>query len=211
MYKIILASQSPRRRELMTLAGFHFSVIPSNKDEVITGIIPSDVVCELSSQKAWAVFEEYMAAGNEAGITDNTTEEESAMPIVIGADTVVSVDGKILGKPRDEQDAFDMIKLLQGRTHEVYTGVTIVKSKEESNTFYECTGVTFYPMTDEEIWSYIREEGFAWRDKAGAYGIQDSFGAKYIEKIEGDYYNVVGLPIARLFHELGKMELGQFI
>ena len=211
MYKMILASQSPRRRELLTLAGFNFSVIPSNKEEVITGIIPSEVVCELSSQKAWAVFEEYMAAANEAGNTDSTTEEESAMPIVIGADTVVSVDGKILGKPRDEQDAFDMIKQLQGRTHQVYTGVSVVKSKGEINTFYECTGVTLYPMTDEEIWSYIREEDFTWKDKAGAYGIQNSFGARFIKNIEGDYYNVVGLPIARLFHELGEMELKEFI
>lgn len=199
MFEIILASQSPRRKELLGLAGYKFRIVPSSREEIISSTIPSEVVCELSFQKAKAVYEDCL----------KDIREKSLYPLVIGADTVVSVDGIILGKPCDEQDAFNMIKLLQGRSHEVYTGVTVYKSEEDYNTFFECTKVYFFPMTDEEIWKYIKAEEtncITWQDKAGAYGIQDSFGAKYIAGIEGDYYNVVGLPIARLHHELSKIE-----
>lgn len=184
--KIILASQSPRRRELMEQAGYSFEIIPSHKDEIITKTLPCEVVEELALQKALDV---YNACGkNEI--------------LVIGADTVVAVEDKILGKPESKQAALDMLKLLQGRTHEVYTGVAFV-SDMVRHSFYECTRVTFYPMSDDEIQSYV-DTGDP-MDKAGAYGIQGSC-AIYIKEISGDYNNVVGLPIGRLYHELNNIE-----
>ena len=143
--------------------------------------------------------------------------------IIVGADTVVSCDQEILGKPANDQDAFRMLHMLQGRTHEVYTGVTVIEGSADvrkETVFAEKTEVTMYPMTDKMIWDYIRtgepadktsdrigDTKFPWRDKAGGYGIQDSFGLKYIKSIDGDYYNVVGLPISRLYHELWKLGL----
>ncbi len=185
MTNIILASQSPRRRELLSLAGYKFDIITSTVEEVITKSVPGEVVEELSFQKARDVF--------------NSQAEKDVL--VIGADTVVSIDGNILGKPANEKHAFEMLRKLQGRTHEVYTGVSLVW-KNGSTSFNECTRVTFYPMTEEEIWDYIRTNDPM--DKAGAYGIQ-SGAAKYIQRIDGDYYNVVGLPIARLYHEINKI------
>lgn len=184
---IILASQSPRRKELLLQAGFEFKIIPSTVDEVVTSSEPDKVVMELSSQKALEVYN-----NNK---TDNI--------VVIGADTVVSVNGKILGKPATRAEAFDMIRSFAGGTHQVYTGVTFVwQEKNEGSikvhSFFECTNVSCYEMTDEEINAYI-ETGDC-MDKAGAYGIQGPFGV-YVKGIEGDYNNVVGLPIARLYHE----------
>lgn len=180
--KIILASQSPRRRELMEQAGYRFDIIPSHKEEIITKTLPCEVVEELALQKALDVYDICGESGR----------------LVIGADTVVSLDGKILGKPKSKQEAFDMLKELQGRTHEVYTGVAFV-SDTLRHSFYECTRVTFYPMADGEIQSYV-DTGDS-LDKAGAYGIQGRC-AIYIKEICGDYNNVVGLPIGRLYHEL---------
>lgn len=179
---IILASKSPRRCELMQQAGFEFDIEPSDKEEIITSILPKDVVEELSRQKALDVYEKY----NNADI------------LVIGADTIVSVDNKILGKPKTKQEAYEMLKTLSGRTHEVYTGVCFVINKG-IHTFNECTKVTFYEMTDDEIWSYVNTNDPM--DKAGAYGIQGKC-AIYIKEISGDYNNVVGLPISRLYQEL---------
>lgn len=187
MGRIILASQSPRRKELLALAGFEFEVIPSTCEEIITSGIPEEVVRELSLQKA-------------KDVRGRLPADEELM--VIGADTIVVQDGKILGKPKDERDAFAMLKSLEGRTHEVYTGVTIIKSAECIRTFSEETRVTFYHMTDEDIWNYISTGDPM--DKAGAYGIQ-SGAAVFIKGIEGEYNNVVGLPIARLCHELRSM------
>lgn len=189
--KIILASQSPRRRELMNQAGFKFEIIPSDKEEIVTKVLPYEVVEELSLQKALDVYSEFC-------------ENDTIM--VIGADTVVSIESKILGKPKSEQEAFSMLKELQGKTHEVYTGVTFIwkgSSKTCTYTFNECTRVTFYPMTDEEIQNYVDTKDPM--DKAGAYGIQGKC-AIYIKEINGDYNNVVGLPIGRLYHELRKLE-----
>lgn len=180
--KIILASKSPRRCELMQQAGFEFDIEPSDKEEIITSILPKDVVEELSRQKALDVYEKY----NNPDI------------LVIGADTIVSVDNKILGKPKTKQEAYEMLKTLSGRTHEVYTGVCFVTDKG-NHTFNECTKVTFYEMTDDEIWSYVNTNDPM--DKAGAYGIQGKC-AIYIKEISGDYNNVVGLPISRLYQEL---------
>ncbi len=184
--KIILASASPRRRELLTQIGVNFAVQPACGEEVITGSNPKEVVKELSAQKA-----EEVAKMQQEGDW-----------LVIGADTVVSCDSRILGKPKDEADAFVMLSMLQGHTHEVYTGVTLywsVNGKEQKLTFAEQTKVTMYAMTAEEIGSYIKTGEPM--DKAGSYGIQGKCAA-FIEKISGDYNNVVGLPVARIYQEL---------
>ena len=184
--KIILASASPRRRELLTQIGVNFAVQPACGEEVITGSTPEEVVNELSAQKA-----EEVAKMQQEGDW-----------LVIGADTVVSCDSRILGKPKDEADAFVMLSMLQGHTHEVYTGVTLywsVNGKEQKLTFAEQTKVTMYAMTAEEIRSYIKTGEPM--DKAGSYGIQGKCAA-FIEKISGDYNNVVGLPVARIYQEL---------
>lgn len=186
--KYILASASPRRRELLTQAGIEYTVIPSEVEERITKAIPSDVVMELARLKAEDVFNKH---GNE----DCT---------VIGADTVVVYRNEILGKPSDEDEACDMLSMLSDRTHQVYTGVAMVsvkQGKKEVRTFYECTDVTFYPISREEIAAYAATGDPL--DKAGSYGIQGPF-AVHIRGIEGDYNNVVGLPIARLYQELKK-------
>ena len=189
--QIVLASQSPRRRELLDRAGFLFDVIPADRDDIITKTIPSEVVCELSYQKAMDVYEKLANQENY---------------LVIGADTVVASEGEILGKPKSKQEAYDMLKKLAGKDHEVYTGVTFVYNEDvlKSHTFFECTRVTFYPMTDKEINDYIKTGDPM--DKAGAYGIQGPCGI-YIEKIDGDYNNVVGLPIARVYQELKELGL----
>lgn len=206
MRKIILASASPRRSELMKQAGLDFDVCVSTKEEKKGPWEPEEMVRRLSRQKAQDVAERYA--------------EDC---IIVGADTVVSCDQEILGKPANDQDAFRMLHMLQGRTHEVYTGVTVIEGSADvrkETVFAEKTEVTMYPMTDKMIWDYIRtgepadktsdrigDTKFSWQDKAGGYGIQDSFGLKYIKSIDGDYYNVVGLPISRLYHELGKLGL----
>jgi septum formation protein len=191
--KIILASKSPRRQELLASLGLEFDVIASKLPEVVTETAPEKVVEELSRQKAEDVY----------GIIKSKTKEPL---LVIGADTVVSVDGEILGKPKDEEDAFRMLKLLQGRTHQVYTGVTLVYDTQYDEnydiaklTFNMCTDVTFYPVSDCEIREYISTGDPM--DKAGAYGIQ-SGGARFVKEIRGDYNNVVGLPVSRLYQEL---------
>ncbi len=183
--RIILASASPRRKELLSQLGMDFEVLVSDVEEVITETEPNRVVEELSMQKAEAVF--------------RRTEGDV---MVIGADTVVAMEGAILGKPRDEKHAIEMLRLLQAKEHCVYTGVTLYVRKGDNefrNTFSECTYVKFYPMTDGEIKWYVETKEPM--DKAGAYGIQ-GMGARFVEKISGDYNNVVGLPIARLYQEI---------
>lgn len=182
---IILASASPRRKEIFTLADLSFEVLPSSVEEVVTKEIPHEVVMELASQKAWDIWEK--------------TQKDR---MVVGADTVVACDGKILGKPKDEEDAFKMLSMLSGRTHQVYTGVSLIW-KDREHTFYEETEVTFYPMTEEEISKYISTKEPM--DKAGAYGIQGK-AAAFIRGICGDYYNVVGFPIARFLQEVRQLE-----
>ena len=187
MRKIVLASASPRRRELLAAAGVIFQVCAADGEEKITSDKPEEIVCELSRQKAMAVALKF------------NLEEDS---IVIGADTIVSYNNEILGKPSDEKNAFETLKMLQGNTHQVYTGVTMLrKEKEEWKeiSFSECTDVTFYPVSDEEIHTYI-ESGEP-MDKAGSYGIQGGFGI-YVKEIHGEYTNVVGLPVGRLFYEM---------
>lgn len=186
--KYILASASPRRRELLARTGITFEVIPSDVDEKITKKIPSDIVMELAHQKALNVYENH-------GSSDCT---------VIGSDTIVVYQDEILGKPADKQEAYDMLSMLADRTHQVYTGVSLIVNKnghQTCNTFYEKTDVTFYPITPEDLHTYV-ESGDP-LDKAGAYGIQSDF-AIHIKEIKGDYNNVVGLPIGRLYQELKK-------
>ena len=197
--KIILASGSPRRKELLSQIGLSFTVRVSEADEHTEETKPEKLVCILSERKALAVW-------------DELTEEEKKESILIGADTVVAVDDRILGKPADETEAFQMIKLLQGRSHQVYTGVTILREGDmqpleegtstcsiQKKQFFEKTDVLVYPMSEEEITAYVKTGEPL--DKAGAYGIQGSFAA-YIQGINGDYSNVVGLPVGRLYHEL---------
>lgn len=186
--KYILASASPRRKELMTQAGFSFQVVPSQVKETISKTRPSDIVTELSSQKALEVYERLQP--------EDCT--------VIGADTIVVYRDEILGKPADEAEALDMLSLLAGRTHQVYTGVTLVRkatsgSRPKIHSFYEKTDVEFYPIHREDLLAYIRTGDPL--DKAGSYGIQGPF-AIHVKGIQGDYNNVVGLPIARLYQEI---------
>ena len=180
---LILASKSPRRKELMEYVGEEFIVSSADVDESYDEKLSPDKIVEyLSYIKA-------MPLNNDENI-------------VIGADTVVSVDGNILGKPKDEKDAFDMLKKLSGREHTVYTGVTLAKG-EKVKTFSVATKVYFYELSDEEILEYLKSGEPM--DKAGAYGIQGK-GCVFIEKIDGDYFNVVGLPVSRLKKELDKMK-----
>ena len=185
--KIVLASASPRRLALLEQVGVKCEVIPSEREEIIREISPDRIVRQLASDKAHDVFDRLPG-------TDGNT-------LVIGADTVVAVDGRILGKPHSYEEAFDMIKLIRGREHNVITGVDII-GKHIKKNISEVTGVRVYPMSDEEIEEYLScGESM---DKAGAYGIQGFFAA-YILGINGDYNNVVGLPVSRLIHEIKKM------
>ncbi|WMJ87739.1 Maf family protein [Anaerocolumna sp. MB42-C2] len=193
MYKIILASGSPRRKEILEQVGVKFAVWSSDKEEIITKEKPEEIVKELACVKARDV-----------------AEKVEGKAIVIGADTMVAIDGQVLGKPKNEADAKAMLQMLQGNRHQVYTGVSVIiktdEKKDGINTaedkiiiFAEKTEVWVYPMKRKQIDEYIATgEPF---DKAGAYGIQGKF-AVNIEKIEGDYYNIVGFPIAKLYARL---------
>lgn len=201
MKKIILASQSPRRKELLAQAGFEFEIITSDVEEIITHTKPSDIAKSLASQKAEDVYHK---------VIDKYGASRALDYLVIGADTIVAIEDRILGKPKDRADAYDMMRLLSGKTHQVYTGVSVVTGarleSEEPQLygFYECTDVTFYQITDEEINEYL-EAGDEWVDKAGAYGVQATVGARFVKELKGDYNNVVGLPVARLYQELKKI------
>lgn len=183
MKKIILASGSPRRKELLTIAGLEFKVIVADVDEIIPeNAEPQDVVKSLALQKASAVAEKYPDC------------------VVIGADTVVVNDNAILGKPKSEADAIEMLSALSGRTHSVCTGVAIICGNKVKS-FCETTEVEFYNLTENEIISYVRTGEPM--DKAGAYGIQGK-GCVLVKRIVGDYFNVVGLPVSKVFRELSE-------
>lgn len=180
--KLVLASKSPRRSEILKNAGIDFTVRVADADETIAeGTKPEDAVVFLAARKAMAV---------------ERFEDET----ILGADTVVVLDDKILGKPRDREDAFNMLKSLSGRVHSVFTGVCAISDKG-SITFAEETKVEFYPLTDEEINDYIAS-GDCY-DKAGAYGIQ-GLASKLVRGINGDYFNVVGLPISAIYKKILK-------
>lgn len=196
--RVILASASPRRRELLAKIGLKFEVIPARGEEKVQKTLPGDVVMELAAQKAQEV-----SAGMDGDL------------LIIGSDTVVACEGEILGKPVDENDAARMLGMLSGGTHQVYTGVCLLRKREpvpdcfggtdhsgmECRICYEKTDVTFEPMSAEEIAAYIATGDPM--DKAGAYGIQ-GICARHIREIRGDYNNVVGLPTAAVYRELKK-------
>lgn len=181
MYDIILASGSPRRQEILKNIGLSFRVKKSDADESMEdGIAPSLSAMKLSLLKATDV-----------------AKNEGSDSLVIGADTiVVSPDGEILGKPKNEDDAKKMLKMLSGKKHSVITGVSVMRTFDaKATSFFVSTDVYFKELTETEImWYLATKEPF---DKAGAYGIQ-GLGAILIEKIEGDYFNVVGLPVSKL-------------
>lgn len=185
-YRIVLASGSPRRKELLTQIGVTFEIKTSEKEEVITSSNPKDVVKELSAMKAHDVAKDIQGPA-----------------IILGADTVVAHDGKILGKPKDKEDAVRMISSFVGDEHYVYTGVCILIKEADGSmreiSFAEGTKVFVYGMTEKEIRDYV-DSGEP-MDKAGAYAIQGKF-APYIKEIVGDYYNIVGFPIAGIYQRL---------
>lgn len=207
MKKIILASQSPRRKELLAQIGLSYQVIPSTVEEKVTEKNPERVVQELSRQKALDVAQKIRNGSIQPGEDQGEREEI----LVIGADTIVAYQDRILGKPADKADAVRMLSMLQGSVHSVYTGVTLISQKTASReahdweeyTFAEETRVHMYPMTQEEICWYVNTGEPM--DKAGAYGIQ-GLCARFVEKIEGDYNNVVGLPVGRIWQELKKRQ-----
>ena len=178
---IILASKSPRRKQLLSMMGLEFTVQTADIDETMDpSQTPAHEVAAVSARKA-----EKIAALHP-------------QDVIVSADTIVVIDGKILGKPKDEQDAARMLRLLSGRTHTVYTGLT-VHANGKANTQVVSTGVTFRDLSNAEIAAYIETKEPM--DKAGAYGIQ-GLGARFVKGIRGDYNNVVGLPVGRLYQEL---------
>jgi septum formation protein len=192
MYEVILASESPRRKEILETMGISYRVIAGNVKEVVDETIPSEMVQALARLKT-----------NAAAKRLDTESEESKHVILIGADTMVFYQEHALGKPKNEEDAARMLRLIADDVHEVYTGVSILirngEEGEESLSFAVCTRVTVQPMTEEQIMDYIATGEPM--DKAGAYAIQGKFGI-YIKKINGDYYNVVGFPIAKIYETL---------
>lgn len=179
--KLILASASPRRKELMQDMNFDFEVIVSKCEEVFREDIPfTQAIEEVAYQKAYDVWKDHQD------------------DIVIGCDTMVVYKQHKLGKPKNRQEAKEMLEMLSGKTHEVVSGVCILSNKQKI-TFHEITKVNFYPLEDSLIEGYLDTKEF--EDKAGSYGIQ-GIGKILVQGIEGDYFNVVGLPVAKLYREL---------
>lgn len=189
---IILASGSPRRSELMKQVGFDFKVSTCNTDESYDeGMTPSEIVMELSLRKADAVFDKEMP------------EKDT---VVVAADTIVAIDNEILGKPKDRNDAIRMLSELSGKKHQVYTGVTLyyyVAGRVFIENFADYADVYFRELSQDTIISYV--DSWEPMDKAGAYGIQ-GLGAILVDKIDGDYYTIVGLPIAKVYHSIKNNE-----
>lgn len=185
---LILASASPRRKEIFSMLGLEFSVhVADIVESIVPGLPPEKTVMSLAAQKAAAVKEAL----------------ESPMNIIVGADTVVSFQGRIFGKPKSPAEAFDMLSALSGNTHQVFTGVCLLSPAGKEVLFYEKTDVTFFSLSEAEIWDYIEtEKPF---DKAGAYGIQGK-AAVFVEGIQGDFFNVVGFPAARFVRTLRELE-----
>lgn len=185
MKRFIVASASPRRREILENAGYTFEIIPSDADETVDeGISPEETVCELSRRKALSV----LSANPDA--------------VVFGCDTVVALDGQILGKPENDEDAKRMLRTLSGRKHTVSTGVCIADGNN-IKVFHNTTEVEFYPLNEETVESYVSTGECS--DKAGAYGIQ-GYGRVLVKEIKGDYFSVMGLPVsetARVLKEFG--------
>lgn len=191
MYQVILASESPRRKEIMETMGIKYKVMAANVIEAVEETKPDKKVQALAKLKTDAVFQR-----------PELEEAENQEVIIIGADTMVFFGEEALGKPKNEEDAIRMLQMLENNTHEVYTGVSIIircKEKVDQLSFAVCTKVVVQPMTLEQIKDYIATGEPM--DKAGAYAIQGHFGI-YIKEIQGDYYNVVGFPISRIYEAL---------
>jgi len=198
-HMLVLASASPRRRELLTQAGYTFTVHPAHiPEEPLAGEDPVAYVTRLALEKAEVVFRR-LASSQEKLVQEKSSQEKSDLTgkssmIVLGADTTVAVDNQILGKPEDAADAERMLRMLSGRSHRVITGVALV-DEAGADSAAEITTVEFRAMTDKEIRDYVASGEPM--DKAGAYAIQGR-AARWIPRIEGCYFNVVGLPLARV-------------
>ncbi len=189
MKKLILASQSPRRQELLSRLAIPFQIIPAQGEEVVDpSLSPQDLVVQLAKQKAEEIFQQQPEA------------------LVLGADTLVVIGQEILGKPKDEAHAFAMLSALQGKTQSVWTGVCL-RSREKTTLFAQETKVIMCALTAEQIRHYIAQGESM--DKAGAYGIQ-GIGASFVQGIEGDFFNVMGLPVSAVAQALGEFGLGLF-
>ena len=212
--RIILASASPRRRELLAQIGVEFEVRVSGREEIYYSTVPEEIVEELALAKAENVLEELRKEllekqARKGNVTGKTRTEKAdadiADTVVIGADTVVVLDGRILGKPKDKADAEAMLAELQGRAHDVYTGVAVLSfdGRGEKSVYSHAvqTKVYVHEMSGKEIRDYVSTGDPL--DKAGAYGIQGSFAA-FVDRIDGDYYNVVGLPVSYIYQILKK-------
>ncbi len=186
--KIILASGSPRRKQLMRMAGLLFTVEPADVPEIIPDGMPAENESEF-------------LASVKAGYVLSQQDEKHRDVLIVGADTTVLCEGRVLGKPKDKAEAKEMLRFLSGKVHEVYTGVAIV-SEDVNESFTSVTKVEFYELTDEEIdWYVSTNEPM---DKAGAYGIQ-GFGCRLVRRIEGDYFTVMGLPVAEVVRRIEKI------
>ncbi|MDQ0256511.1 septum formation protein [Evansella vedderi] len=186
MNTLILASQSPRRKQLLEQVNLSFSIEPSIVEEQMNKEdTPEEIVVSLAHQKAYDVFSRF------------------PHNVVLGADTIVVIDNQILGKPQNEKEAKEMLQRLSGRTHQVFTGVSII-SEERTESFYVRSDVTFFTLTEEEISAYLRTKDSM--DKAGAYGIQ-GIGATLVERIDGDFFAIMGLPIAKVVRILEKFHI----
>lgn len=182
-YTLLLASKSPRRQQLISKLGFDVEVVSIDADEVIDGdVLSSDIPALLAKRKSLA----YPLA------IDNNQ-------ILVTADTLVVLDGKVLGKPLSRQDAYSILSLLSGKRHQVHTGVCL-RTEWGSRVFTESTDVYFKNISDDEINYYL--DNYEYMDKAGSYGIQEWIGMVAVERIEGDFYNVMGLPVARIYKEI---------
>ena len=216
--RIILASASPRRRILLRQIGLTFEVVPAAvPEDVENGADPVMTVERLALSKAEAVVDRHQSAGEyrkpAAGMSTTTGSKSAGNngALFIGSDTVVVLDGNILGKPESADRAAEMLRSLSGCTHQVYTGVGLIHTANSGvilvrHRFHERTDVTFGDLTDDEIAAYVA--GGSPMDKAGAYGIQDDLGALFVRKIDGDYYNVVGFPLYRFYREVNKLVPG---
>ncbi len=184
--RLVLASASPRRSEILSVAGFEFDIIPSDSEEISEGLPPEEAARINALAKAKEVYDR---VGDGA--------------CVVGADTVVTIDGEILGKPRDREDAFNMLKTLSGRKHQVITGYAVICENFEVSAFCS-TEVVFRAISDGEILAYI--DTFEPMDKAGSYAIQEK-GSLFIKSMNGDFFNVVGLPVAEIADILKSVEV----
>lgn len=189
MQKIILASQSPRRKQLLEWAEVPFDILVKETDETYPAGMPvEDVPVHIARNKAVAI--------------SSLLKNGSSSPVILAADTVVVLGDRIIGKPKDRQDAVEILKALSGNTHRVITGVVIVKGYDET-AFADITEVSFHTLTTEQIEFYV--DKYKPYDKAGAYAIQEWIGVVGIKSITGDFYNVMGLPVSRVVQALKKI------